>query len=441
MRLSIWRQALSDDEGLTLVEMMVSLVILAMVSSGFAYGLTNAMTATRGDRARIQASNLASREIETLRNEFSASKSAPLEIAADSRVTNPHPLEEEDPPGDPLVLDNMPFTVTRTVEWLTGGVGTSPCDGGTLVTYPSLGVNVRVSWKEGGVERDVETNTVLTPPKGTLATIEGFIAAKVTGADGVTRVPWLPVSLNGDGGSQTRITAADGCAVFALTSPGDYTVSLDQPGYVSIEGTQAISRVETVEPGTIQVLPFSYDKAATIDLEYVFLGSVGGGYAIPDPLSAVTLFNAGLPEMGKREFAGGTATVSGLWPYVDGYSLWAGTCAMNDPAASGGSRGNPLIVPPGETVTGEVQLAPFIVTVRDAADEPVVGEDVIALAEDPAGCQEAEYALGRTDDQGQVQSGLPFGRWTLRSASGEVSAILAANQDEYPLTFSIGGLE
>jgi prepilin-type N-terminal cleavage/methylation domain-containing protein len=429
----------SDDEGLTLVEMMVSLMILAMVSSGFAYGLTSAMSATRGDRARIQASNLASREIETLRNEFSAAKSAPLEIAAASRVTNPHPLDEQSLPGDPLILDGMPFTVTRTVEWLTGGVGTSPCDGGSLVTYPSLGVNVRVSWKEEGVERDVETNTVLTPPKGTLATIEGFIAAKVTGADGVTRVPWLPVSLNGDGGSQTRVTAADGCAVFALSSPGDYTVTVDQPGYVSIEGTPSASKVETVEPGTIQVLPFSYDKAASIDLEYVFLGGVGDSYVVPDPPPAVTLFNAGLPDMGKREIPSGTDTVSGLWPYVDGYSLWAGTCAMNDPAATGGSRGHPVVIPPGETAAGEVNLAPILVTVRDASDEPVVGEAVVALVEDPAGCQQSEYMMGFTDDQGQVKSGLPFGRWTLRSDSHEVSANLAANYEEYPITLSIGG--
>ena len=63
MRLSTWRSAASDDEGFSLVEMMVSLMILAMVTSGFAYGLNLAMAVTREDRARVQATNLAAREL------------------------------------------------------------------------------------------------------------------------------------------------------------------------------------------------------------------------------------------------------------------------------------------------------------------------------------------------------------------------------------------
>jgi hypothetical protein len=62
------------------------------------------------------------------------------------------------------------------------------------------------SGRRTAAERDVESNTVLTPPKGTLATIQGFIAAKVLGADG-TGVASLPVDITGPGGGQTRVTA------------------------------------------------------------------------------------------------------------------------------------------------------------------------------------------------------------------------------------------
>ncbi|MGB3014949.1 MAG: type II secretion system protein, partial [Candidatus Nanopelagicales bacterium] len=157
-RASKWVKPARDDAGLTLIEMMVALVILGLVSSGFAYGLQLTLTVTQEDRARIQATNLAARELETVRNEFGVSKTAPRTIAADSIVTNPHPLPGG-VSGQPLRLDGTDFTVVRTVQWLPGGTGTSPCDGGSAVTYPSLGVNVRVSWQAQGMTKDVESNT------------------------------------------------------------------------------------------------------------------------------------------------------------------------------------------------------------------------------------------------------------------------------------------
>ena len=70
------------------------------------------------------------------------------------------------------------------------------------------------------------------------------------------------------------------------------------------------------------------------------------------------LFNPGLPTMGKKKISSGTMTVSGLWPYPDGYSTWAGTCAVNDPASTGGPRPDPVRPDPGETASAEVVLKP-----------------------------------------------------------------------------------
>lgn len=62
----------------------------------------------------------------------------------------------------------------------------------------------------------------------------------------------------------------------------------------------------------------------------------------PAPLPSVVLFNPSLPSMGKKKVPAGQTTVTGLWPFPDGYSLWAGTCNLNDPAASGGTRADPV---------------------------------------------------------------------------------------------------
>ncbi len=428
-----------SSDGFTVIELMVALVILALVSTSFSYGLQLALSVTREDRARVQATNLAARELEIVRNEFGASKSAPTTLGAVSEVTNPHPLPGGTS-GQPLNLDGTDFTVVRIVEWLPAGTGTSPCDGGSAVTYPSLGVNVRVSWGENGSERHVESNTVLTPPKGTLATIQGFIAAKVFGADG-EGLASLPVDITGPGGGQTRVTAGDGCAVFALTTLGNYTVILDEPGYVSFDGQPTTSKPTTVTAGSIQIVPFSYDAAATLDLEYVITDGVGTEYQQPAPPPSVTLFNASLPTMGKQEVASGTITVTGLWPFPDGYSVWAGTCMLNDPATTGGARATPVTPEPGETLTAEVELKPLTVTFLDDDDQPLANTAVEATILDTTGCEETEFDLGSTDENGVLKASLPYGQWTLLADSYEIAADMPADGSvTYPVELPLGGI-
>lgn len=427
----------AGDDGFTMIELMVSLTILALVSSAFAYGLQMAMSVTREDRARVQASNLAARELEIVRNEFSASKTAPSTLGATSQVTNPHPLPGGTA-GQPLDLDGTKFKVVRTVEWLPAGTGTSPCDGGSAVTYPSLAVNVQVSWQEHGSTRDVDSNTVLTPPKGTLATIQGFIAAKVQGADG-NGVSSLPVNITGPGGAQTRVTAGDGCAVFALSAVGNYTVTLNVSGYVSFDGQPSTSKSATVAAGTIQVVPFSYDEAATLVLDYVITDGVGPEFRMPVPKPSVTLFNAGLPTMGKKEIASGTSTATGLWPFPDGYSAWAGTCAVNDPATTGGTRAAPVKAGPGQTKTVEVALKPVQIKFLDDDDQPVAGRDVLATVVNQTGCKEKQFSLGKTDTDGVVRSALPFGQWTVTAGGYSVAADIPADGSvTYPLELPLG---
>lgn len=415
-----------------MIELMVSLVVLAMVSSAFAYGLQLSLSVTREDRARVQAANLAARELEIVRNEFGMSKTAPTTIGAVSEATNPHPLPGGTA-GQPLTLDGTEFTVVRTVEWLPAGTGTSPCDGGAAVTYPSLGVNVRVSWTENGRTRDVESNTVLTPPKGTLATVKGFIAAKVQGADGLG-VASLPVDITGPGGSQTRVTAADGCAVFALTTVGNYTVILDEPGYVSFDGQESTSKPAVVASGSIQVVPFSYDEAVTLQLEYEVDDGVGPEFTQPAPPPSVVLFNPSLPTMGRKEIPSGQATVSGLWPFPDGYSVWAGTCLVNDPATMGGSRPAAIVAEPGETATASVLVKPVRLTFIDGDELPIADAAVQAEVVDSTGCQQTTFSLGRTDADGRVEASLPYGVWEVSAGATSLTVDVTADGSvTYPL--------
>ena len=412
------RRDVRDDRGVTMIELMVAMSVFSVVAVGIAYGLNAALLTGRGDRMRVQAANLAGREMEIVRNEFTATDAGPGNLGAVSQVVNPHPLPGGTA-GQPLTIDGNPFTVTRTVEWLPAGTGASPCDGGTQVTYPSLAVNVRVTWPQMGGIKPVVSNTVLTPPKSTVSSSLGFVAVKVLGAAG-TGLADIPVNLTGPS-SQTRLTAADGCAVFALSTPGAYNAVLNVSGMISFDGNPSISRPATVTAGQMVQVPFSYDRAVSVAVRQ----TAPDGYPVPATLPALTIFNTGIQPLGRKTFAstGTTTTLSGLWPFVDGYSVWAGCCDMSDPSASGGSRPVPVVVEPGGSGSVDAPLAAVTVTVVDDEDPvplPVVGATVTATASDTTGCLSGQtsYPLGVTDAVGQVRAALPGGVWDLAVNGG-----------------------
>ncbi len=182
---------------------------------------------------------------------------------------------------------------------------------------------------------------------------------------------------------------------------------------MSYDGHQSTSKVTEVSEGTIQVTPFSYDQIATLEIERV----TAEGWDLPEsPSIPVTLFNTSMPPNGTKELGGGTNTAPNLWPYPDGYSGWAGTCATNDPAAAGASRSAPVVVEPGGTETLQVPLTPVTVTEVDDAGNAQSGRTVLAMAIDSATgdmlC--GPYTLGTTDAAGVLKTSLPAGAWLIR---------------------------
>src|SRR4051794_14231183 len=115
-----------SDAGFGMIEMLVSMVVFSVVATAVAYGLQAATNSTRQDRNRIQAANLAARELDLARQDFNATDTGPTDLGAASSVLNPHPLSGQ-VAGDPLSIDGLPFTLERTTEWLPAGTGQSAC--------------------------------------------------------------------------------------------------------------------------------------------------------------------------------------------------------------------------------------------------------------------------------------------------------------------------
>ncbi len=395
------RRRLAADHGFSLIEAVVALSILALVSSSFTYGMNLALRVTRDDRLRQQATHLAERELEIVRNQFQHSdETGQLGVLEAGRVTNDAPLPGGTK-GSPLEIDGREFIVERTNSIQLSGNGESPCDGGGSVDYLTIAVNVSVSWSDSGQTRAVQSNTLLTPVKGVEGDV-GYIAAKLTNSAG-TGTANVPVVATGPSGPATEYTAADGCAVFMLSTAGDYTLSLDSAGYVNQEGFQSTDKTATLEKGKLKVIPFAYERAAGINVAY----ETGPGHSLPTPLPGLTLFNPRFTDS-ELHLPGSTnpTTVSGLWP--DSYSVWAGTCDQSDPTLNGLGYPRPVAVPvaAGGTASVTVALAPVAVRtvtsdVPGPAGMPLDGVTLVARPADPTGCDGAEagadpgYDLGR----------------------------------------------
>jgi type II secretory pathway pseudopilin PulG len=401
----------TGDDGVTLIEILVALSLLMVLSATVAGGLLVVQKSALTSKERSAAANLATREIEITRNWFHSADTAPAAVMAAGDVTNGNPL-----PGQTgaLVVDNVPYTVKRQVTWLVTGTGVSACDGGSVVTYPSIGVHVQVTWPNMGPVPPVVSDTVLTPPKSVLNATSAYIAVKVLDRDGAPNAG-RDVTATGPGGSYNDTTGPDGCATFVLSTAGTYTLALTDgsSGYVSFNG--ATTQTATVTAGSLTVRSFSYDLgesfAATL--------TPPTGFSLPNTLPAVTVGNSGILPSGVASYpsaAGGTTTIGPLWPFASGYSVWAGSCTDSDPALDGGRP--PALVPAKGSTTATTAALQGLAITTTRIGVPTVAQ-VTATYAGSGSCPAADNVIDLgTSAGGVLNSSLPYGNWTLSTIIG-----------------------
>jgi hypothetical protein len=267
----------------------------------------------------------------------------------------------------------------------------------------------------------VRTSTILSPPVGSFDPENGHIAVKVMGG---TAAPLLgvPVHVTGPGYDANLVTTADGCAFFAFVPPETYTVALGSVGYVDRQGSPTASQVTGVSSGATSSIAFDYDQAASLTL--TLTAPDGGTFPADLPVS---LGNTGLLPTGSKPFAGtgSVRTVANLFPYSDGYSVWAGSCSDADPEGEDGSgvafwegatRESVLETPPAGSASGPVPLRTVQVSFVDLAASGQT-YDVMAVHPPDNGCPGGEqYTVATFTGSGVADVALPYGTWTFEVA-------------------------
>ncbi|WP_315095265.1 type II secretion system protein [uncultured Cellulomonas sp.] len=346
------RGARGADQGFSLIELVVAMVVLGTMAMAVIGVIMNAQSQGVANRSRIAAANLAAREIDLVREEFAATKTGPVNLAAAGYVVNPHPLSGGTA-GQPLTIDGREYTIVRTAQWNIAGTGASACEGGSLVAYPTLGVTVSVTWPDMGNVQPVVSTAALAPDKETgVDSTDSFIAAKVRdqNADPLTGIP-----VTATGGATTiGYTDASGCAVIRV-SPAvagtAYTITVADSSYVDLSGTPNPSKNSgVILQGQIYAgASFSVAKAASVTVKIVRSDGVPltDAQASGSTVTLVASQFSGASGESPRIATGVLTTFANLWP--TGYGAYFG----NVPP-TGGYDVHEL--PPGGHITIDVPL-------------------------------------------------------------------------------------
>ncbi|WP_295127505.1 prepilin-type N-terminal cleavage/methylation domain-containing protein [uncultured Leifsonia sp.] len=422
----------SRDQGFTLIEVLVAMMVFGILSVLVAYLLTSAMTITRSNRSSEVAANLAAQAIDQAR-------SATNVFSVVSGVTT-------------TTVDGTTYTVTKSAGWLTNTGTASDCGTSGLLQNKTLNVAVTWSGMRTGAS-PVQASTLLAPAGPINDPTTGTIIVHVRDASGVG-VAGVPIGVAVDGSvspnTGTTVSPApsatdvDGCSYVLKVVPGSYIVTIGTAGdgRISSDQQQPLKLSVPVTAGQSSVLDKQYDTAATPKL------------TLAPGAPATTMFPTNLtvtyvPQGDAYTTRVTTATVSGvtttstlLFPFSSGYQAFAGTYVAVGPA--GGAAPICLSVDPGawtipnasgnvgvrsDPIIGITSGATGTVTMPQVTVAGVSGRWLVAVSAPAAstvgdpGCTTGMSLTFAKASTSSVTLALPYGSWKLYSLARQTDTV------------------
>jgi Tfp pilus assembly protein PilV len=387
-----WVPPLASEKGDTLIEVLISAVLIVLVVLAVLFGLDSTNRATALGRARAQADALAQQDEEKLRGE-------PIKNLAE--------LERK----ETVTLGATTYTILTTAKYIADSTSTASCTSSAAkadyvktiseVTWPSMG-------SAGAV---IETGVISPPADSALIVQVQESGTPLAGAKVVAKGPAPATS------AYELETSSNGCAILAV-APGEYSINVSKPGYVDPNGypntEEDLSVTRTV-----------YLPAETTSKEGYNLGPAGKlkvGFTEPaiSEGDSFVAYNTGMTAY--RQFPSPatigtyTPTVTSsttIFPFTTKYTVYAGTCEANLPTKNGQSSNPEVSVPAGQTVETTVPLAPIIVKVLESnkgfPEKPL--QNTTVRLED-TGCGAVREP--KTTSAGALpHPGMPFGTYSL----------------------------
>lgn len=248
------------DEGFTLVEAVVSMVILALLSTGIIAGSNMIVRMTADNRSRQIAVNIAEQQLDIDRGILDPFNVHPFGgTSASAAVTNN--------------ISGRTYTTTQATSLVGVDRNDISCGSGSTIYYRRI--SVTVDWTGRlATTNPVQSDTILSPNGRINDASTGSIAVQVTGAAGIgesgVAVSIAPVSGTASAlQSQPSATDIDGCSYALGVTPGTYKVTISRSASVdTMQVASPFNAAVTVVAGATYPVNFTYDQSGTFSLTY-----------------------------------------------------------------------------------------------------------------------------------------------------------------------------
>jgi Tfp pilus assembly protein PilV len=317
-----------EQRGLTIVEVLVSAVLVVGIAGG-ALGSLAASTRTSAEqRHRAQAHGVAQEDQARLR----AKRVSVLANLEETRT---------------VTVDETPYTVASEGNFVTDATGTASCQEG-VASADYIEIVSTVSWPSMGSRPPAQIRSIVAPPNGSVSPSHGALAVGVVDGQG-NGVPG--VGLSGSGaGSFNGSTGANGCAIFGDLPEGTYTLTPSGEGLVDVNGEPPAPQTTSVVGLSTNTLILQYGGPGSIPVEFT---TRVNGELVPSRADTIVAFNTGMSipkTFGEIGTPATTITAESLFPFASPYTVYAGACSGNNPNPTGESD------PPGAPAIANVTI-------------------------------------------------------------------------------------
>jgi len=301
----IWNR-LAAESGSIMIEVLVGTVLLALTTAAVLDGLDGAQETGRKNKDRSTAATLAQQDLERLR-------SMPPAVLANLSQTRT------------VAVAGVPYTVMSRTSPVRDASGLVSCTTDeTDAEYLKL---TSTAYSPASADVPVTATSLLAPPPGALGVDSGTAAIKLTDRDGE---PLDGVTVDLDGaGAYSSATNEVGCAVFAFIEAGEWTAEVDDDDLVTWSGETPARSEVTVAADKTSLSQIELDVPASIRASFVTPSGA------PTQARSIGVANSKLPN-GYKTFptavAASSADADDLFPFHDGYGVYAGDCEANNPA-------------------------------------------------------------------------------------------------------------
>lgn len=313
----------AGEQGFILIEILVSAIILVIASAGVVTLLTTTIHSQSEERLGSEAFALAQEDQARL---------------GSMRLATLNHLDET----RPVILNKTEFKVRSLGVFVNDTTSTPSCASGTS-SADYVQMTSIVTWTGMKSSEKAKIESILSPSSGSLDPKNGTLAVSVTNE---AMEPMANVELSGvstGGGSFGGFTDAVGCATFpdlpaVPISNYTMTASAKAAGLVNKDGNSSEQKTVGVRAGESENVALQFDHPGTIPLNFKYrVGSTGTfATATADSVvaynSTMTAAKSIWTSSGNRE---ATLNATPLFPFTSAYTLYAGSCASNNPDPEG----------------------------------------------------------------------------------------------------------